>query len=348
MRLRTILAAPIAIVAAGLLLSACGQGSQIAGTATISAAAVDSSGLKSSAADSTAADLTGLNSTAADSTAGEPVASLAQAGTLGQVLVGANGHTLYGFTDDVNGTSTCFDACATAWPAVTVDAGFTGPAGVDPALVSTIDRPDGRKQLKVGKWPLYFYVGDGAPGEVNGEGVGTKWFAVSAGGTLVKGPADAAAPAPAPAAAPAPAPAPAAAPAAAPALAPAVAAATQTQGPVVDLAQVGNLGEVMVGANGHTLYAFTDDPEGQTTCFDACAKAWPPLTVAADFTISDELQASGAKTIQRPDGSLQLVMGKWALYFYAGDNAPGEANGQGLNGKWFAIDGTCHLVKTAA
>jgi predicted lipoprotein with Yx(FWY)xxD motif len=70
--------------------------------------------------------------------------------------------------------------------------------------------------------------------------------------------------------------------------------------------------------------------------------------VPADFTISDELQASGAKTIQRPDGSLQLVMGKWALYYYAGDNAPGDANGQGLNGKWFAIDGTCHLVKTAA
>ena len=129
------------------------------------------------------------------------MASLAQAGTLGQVLVGANGHTLYGFTDDVDGTSTCFDACAAAWPAVTVDTGFTGPAGVDPALVSTIDRPDGRKQLKVGKWPLYSYVGDGAPGEVNGEGVGTKWFAVGAGGTLVKGPSDAAAPAPAPAAA---------------------------------------------------------------------------------------------------------------------------------------------------
>jgi len=308
MKLRTILAAPIAIVAAGLLLSACGQGSQIAGTASISAAS------------------------AVDSTAAKPVASLAENGALGQVLVGANGHTLYGFTDDANGTSTCFDACATAWPAVTVAAGFTAPAGVDPALVTTVDRPDGSKQLKIGKWPVYFYVGDGAPGETNGEGVGTKWFAVGADGKLVKGPA--ATDAPAPAAAPAPAPAAAAAPAA--------------QGPVVDLAQVGNLGEVMVGANGHTLYAFTDDPEGQTTCFDACAKAWPPLTVPADFTISDELQASGAKTIQRPDGSLQLVMGKWALYYYAGDNAPGDANGQGLNGKWFAIDATCHLVKTAA
>jgi len=41
-------------------------------------------------------------------------------------------------------------------------------------------------------------------------------------------------------------------------------------------------------------------------------------------------------------------MGKWALYYYAGDGAPGDANGQGVNGKWFAIDGKCKLVKTDA
>ena len=47
-----------------------------------------------------------------------------------------------------------------------VTPGFTPPVGVDPALVTTVDRPDGSKQLKIGKWPLYFYAGDGAPGDV--------------------------------------------------------------------------------------------------------------------------------------------------------------------------------------
>jgi predicted lipoprotein with Yx(FWY)xxD motif len=163
------------------------------------------------------------------------------------------------------------------------------------------------------------------------------WFVESADGKLVKGDAPAAESAAPPAAA---VPAPAAA-------APAPAAADPAA-PVVSLAQVGNLGEVMVGANGHTLYAFTNDPEKQTTCFDACAEAWPPLTVQDGFTISDELQASGASVIDRPDGTKQLAMGKWALYYYAGDGAPGEANGQGVNGKWFAIDGKCKLVKTDA
>jgi predicted lipoprotein with Yx(FWY)xxD motif len=327
MKLRSLIAAPILLAACGLFLAGCGQASQVSGSPAISpaAAAVVAPSSASAAVTSTKA-------------AEVAPAALAQAGTLGQVLVGANGHTLYAFTKDVDGVSTCFDACAAAWPAVTVTAGFTPPAGVNAALVGTVDRPDGSKQLKIGKWPLYFYAGDGAPGKTNGQGVGAVWFAQAADGTLVKGavPAPAAAAAPAPAAAaPAPAPVPAAA-AAAPA------------GPVVNLAQVGNLGEVMVGANGHTLYAFTDDPEKQTSCFDACAKAWPPLTVGADFTITDELQASGATTIDRPDGSKQLVMGKWALYYFAGDAAPGDANGQGSNGKWFAIDVHCKLVKTTA
>ena len=108
------------------------------------------------------------------------------------ILVGADGRTLYAFTKDVDGQSTCFDACAAAWPAVTVTDGFTPPAGVDPALVSTVDRPDGSKQLKVGKWPLYYYAGDGAQGETNGQGVGGVWFVVKADGTLIKGDAAAA------------------------------------------------------------------------------------------------------------------------------------------------------------
>ncbi len=326
MKLRAIIAAPVALVAAGLLLTACGGSSGIPGTAQISPAAAAG-----------AAPTGASTSASTDVKAAAPVAQVAPIGAFGQILVGDGGRTLYAFTKDVDGQTTCVDACAAAWPAVVVTDGFTPPAGVDPALVSTVDRPDGSKQLKVGAWPLYYYAGDGAQGETNGQGVGGVWFVVKADGTLIKGDGAAPAESPAPAADPTPPPAPQAAPEpAAPA------------GPVVDLAPVGNLGEVMVGANGHTLYAFTDDPEKQSSCFDACAKAWPPLTVPDDFTISPELQASGASTIDRPDGTKQLVMGKWALYYYAGDGAPGEANGQGVGGKWFAVDANCKLVKTAA
>ncbi|HEY5879483.1 MAG TPA: hypothetical protein VIU11_11260 [Nakamurella sp.] len=334
MKLRAIIAAPIAVVAAGLLLSACGAGS-VTGSAQISPAAAASTVSTASAV----AEPTATAAKAADPAA-TPAATVAEVGSFGSILVGEDGRTLYAFTKDVDGQSTCFDACAAAWPAVTVADGFTPPTGVDPALVSTVARPDGSQQLKVGKWPLYYYAGDGAPGETNGQGVGGVWYVVKADGTLIKGDAAAAPVEPSSAPAPAPAPDPYAAAPAPEQAAPA--------GPVVALAPVGNLGEVMVGANGHTLYAFTDDPEKQSTCFEACAQAWPPLTVPDDFTISPDLQASGVSTFDRPDGTKQLVMGKWALYYYAGDGAPGEANGQGVTGKWFAIDANCKLVKTQA
>ena len=337
MKLRTAITLPIAAVAAAMMLSACGQASQIPGTATVSAAAAVASVTPQVSPAATSAD-TPNKETA-------PVASLAEVSTFGQVLVGANGNTLYAFTKDVDGVSTCFDACAAAWPAVIVTAGFTPPAGVDPALVTSVDRPDGTKQLKIGTWPMYFYAGDGAPGEANGQGVGGVWFVEGANGALIKTAAGEAAPASSPSE---PAPAPAAPAEVAPAEVVPVEPQAAPDAPVVSLATVGTLGEVMVGANGHTLYAFTKDPAGETTCFDACAQAWPPLTVEDGFTISDELSASGVSTIDRPDGTKQLVMGKWALYYYAGDGAPGEANGQGVGGVWFTIDANCTLVKTAA
>lgn len=173
MKLRTIIAGPIAIVAAGLLLSACGQASQIPGSATISPAAA-------------AVPAAAASSSPAGQAPSAAPAAVAQVGTFGQVLVGANGNTLYAFTKDVDGVSTCFDACAAAWPAVIVTPGFTPLAGVDPSLVTTVDRPDGSKQLKIGKWPLYFYTGDGAPGDANGQGVNGKWFAIDGNCKLVQ------------------------------------------------------------------------------------------------------------------------------------------------------------------
>ena len=178
MKLRSIIAAPIALVAAGLFLSACGQASQVPGSATVSAAAA--------VAPVSARPPRPPSSQPAKSVPAAPAVA-GRGRRVRQVLVGANGNTLYAFTKDVDGVSTCFDACAAAWPAVTVTDGFTPPAGVDPALVTTVDRPDGSKQLKIGKWPLYFYAGDGAPGETNGQGVGGVWFVEGADGKLIKG-----------------------------------------------------------------------------------------------------------------------------------------------------------------
>jgi predicted lipoprotein with Yx(FWY)xxD motif len=104
---------------------------------------------------------------------------------LGDVLVDAQGRTLYGFTNDTNGTSTCMGACATSWPALTVAAGWTAGTGVDAATFHTV--ADGtQSQLVAGRWPLYRFAGDSQPGDVNGQGSLGKWFVVRADGSLFK------------------------------------------------------------------------------------------------------------------------------------------------------------------
>ncbi|MDH5288615.1 MAG: hypothetical protein OEY41_01300 [Acidimicrobiia bacterium] len=105
--------------------------------------------------------------------------------SLGDVLADAKGLTLYGFTGDVGGKPSCYDACATAWPSVLVDSAEL-PAGLDPQVFSVVKRTDGTFQLEAGGWPLYRFGGDAASGDVNGQGSGGKWFAAGPDATLVK------------------------------------------------------------------------------------------------------------------------------------------------------------------
>ena len=105
---------------------------------------------------------------------------------LGRILVDAQGRTLYTFTNDKNGSSTCDGACADAWPPVAGNGATMPGQGLDAALFSKVTRNDGTSQLKVGKWPVYLYAGDGAPGDVNGQGSGGTWFVISPDGSLIK------------------------------------------------------------------------------------------------------------------------------------------------------------------
>ena len=59
-------------------------------------------------------------------------------------------------------------------------------AGIDTQLVTTVERPDGGSQLKVGKWPVYHFAGDEQPGDVNGQGSGGVWFVIAPDGKLIK------------------------------------------------------------------------------------------------------------------------------------------------------------------
>lgn len=100
---------------------------------------------------------------------------LSTIGSLGQVLVDGTGRTLYFFSKDVSGESACVDGCLDSWP-VYYEADLNIPAGLSASGFDVITRPDGTKQTTYKGWPLYYFSGDAAAGDVNGEGVGSTWF----------------------------------------------------------------------------------------------------------------------------------------------------------------------------
>jgi predicted lipoprotein with Yx(FWY)xxD motif len=166
----------------------------------------------------------GGNATAAappPKTTSTPAATVRVANThLGKILVDSKGRTLYLFTKDSTGKSSCSGMCATFWPPLTAGGNPAAGRGAMASLVGTTRRSDGTSQVTYHGHPLYRFAKDTKPGEVNGEGVtafGGSWFAVSPSGDRVSPPSKgSSAPAPAPKASPAPAPPPTPAPPPAP------------------------------------------------------------------------------------------------------------------------------------
>ena len=102
--------------------------------------------------------------------------------SLGTILTGPNGKTLYTHAGDSMNTSTCTGSCLTAWPPLTVAAeqhpiagtGVTGQLG-------TFSRSGGSVQVTYNGLPLYYWQGDAKAGDTTGQGVGGFSVALVAG-----------------------------------------------------------------------------------------------------------------------------------------------------------------------
>ena len=151
--------------------------------ATVGALAACSSTPSSSGSPTT----TGGSTTA--STA-PPVAVVASAtrGSLGTVLVTADGRTLYRLTTDTPTSSSCTGGCAQLWPPLTVAVGTIPRAASGlTGTVRTIARSDGSLQVTYQGHPLYTYAQDTTTSDALGQGVGGVWFIVDANGSVTSG-----------------------------------------------------------------------------------------------------------------------------------------------------------------
>lgn len=100
------------------------------------------------------------------------------------------------------------------------------------------------------------------------------------------------------------------------------------------------LGEILVDADGNTLYLFQKDRGEKSACYGACASVWRPYTSSDKPKAEDGAEASKLKTAKRSDGGEQVTYNDLPLYTYVGDKKPGDTSGndfEQFGAEWYAV-----------
>jgi predicted lipoprotein with Yx(FWY)xxD motif len=238
------------------------------------------------------------------------VLRIAQLGGFSPVLVNGKGRTIYRFDRDSNDppTTTCVEACLKTWQPVLAPNGVEVDAGIEEDLVGTVTRPDGDEQVTLNGWPMYYFHKDLSLGQTAGHGTADAWFAISpAGGRAEKTSDD-----PAPAKKP----------------------------QVLRVAEVDGLSPaIVVNAKGRTIYRFEKDDNNppRTACAGDCLKTWQPVLAPNGVQVGEGIDQDLVGVITRPDGSEQLTLKGWPMYYFHKDLSLGQIAGHGAKDQWFAI-----------
>lgn len=146
----------------------------------------------SPAATSTTTTMTTMTTTNT-STTSAPATPAGASGTMlatassshGTIVVNGTGMAVYEYDRDTKGgtSSACSAGCASSWRGVPAgDAlAFAGVTG----KVATITGTNGKPQLTLNGYPLYYYAGDVNPGDTNGQAVGGVWWLLTPAGERI-------------------------------------------------------------------------------------------------------------------------------------------------------------------
>ncbi len=108
--------------------------------------------------------------------------------SVGTVLTGPSGRTLYILVGNQGKAVACSGGCPAVWPPVTMDSGSPQAGSGVTASLSTAAAGGGTPQLTVSGDLVHYYVGDTSAGQANGEGIssfGGIWYALQPSGRLL-------------------------------------------------------------------------------------------------------------------------------------------------------------------
>ena len=183
---------------------------------------------------------------------------------------------------------------------------------MDPALVGTADLPDGTKIVTYNGMPLYYWINDAQMGDTTGQGVGGVWYVVSPQGEVIgmETPESSAGD-----------------------------AMEETAAPEAEISVATDpeLGEILVGNNGMTLYMFTKDEPNKSNCSGDCLVKWPPLVTQGSPVLGEGVDPALVGTADLPDGQKIVTYNGMPLYYWVNDSQAGDTTGQGVGEVWYVV-----------
>ncbi len=107
-----------------------------------------------------------------------------------------------------------------------------------------------------------------------------------------------------------------------------------------------SLGEIVVDSEGMTVYFFDNDTpdSGESSCSGQCLVNWPPVAPAGDEPMAEGVDGE-LGTITATDGSTQITLNGLPLYYFIGDEAPGDVNGQAVQEIWWVVSPTGEAIR---
>jgi predicted lipoprotein with Yx(FWY)xxD motif len=125
----------------------------------------------------------------------------------------------------------------------------------------------------------------------------------------------------------------------APSKMPAASSTAGARGPKLKITD-SDYGRILSNGRKRALYLFTADRGRTSNCSGDCATAWPPYIVKSRPVAAPGVKPGLIGTIRRSDGKLQATYAGHPVYFYEGDNQPGEVLCQAVSefgGYWYVI-----------
>ncbi len=225
-------------------------------------------------------------------------------GTLESTRLSNDGFSLYTFDADPLDDSACYDlndgGCINAWPPVLADNGAKANG-----MLSILSLENGQNQWAYKGKALYLFVGDTQAGDTNGDNVNDVWHLATTEPANYRGTEGS--------------------------------RILSSTGRVNTLApnQDGELAVNTEDKDQFTLYTFDNDTAGVSNCDASCLANWPAL-----LANEEEVAIGNFSIIERADGNRQWALNQQPLYFFVGDTAIGDTNGDGLGGVWHIINET--------